>query len=43
MIALEHIHNLGIMYRDLKLENVLIDLDGHIVITILDYQNEQMN
>lgn len=30
LLALEHIHNLGVVYRDLKLENVLLDLDGHV-------------
>ena len=30
IIALEKIHFKNIMYRDLKPENVLIDIDGHI-------------
>lgn len=30
IIALEQIHNLGIIYRDLKPENVLVDEKGHI-------------
>eukprot|EP00178_Gracilaria_changii_P012422 TRINITY_DN3515_c0_g1_i1.p1 TRINITY_DN3515_c0_g1~~TRINITY_DN3515_c0_g1_i1.p1 ORF type:complete len:978 (+),score=175.54 TRINITY_DN3515_c0_g1_i1:3161-6094(+) len=30
ILAIEHIHNLGIVYRDLKLENILIDADGHV-------------
>ena len=28
-MALEHLHELGIMYRDLKPSNVLLHKDGH--------------
>lgn len=30
LLAIEHIHNLGVVYRDLKLENVLLDEKGHV-------------
>ncbi|KAG7299056.1 hypothetical protein JYU34_017531 [Plutella xylostella] len=32
-LALEHVHQLGIIYRDLKPENILLDADGHIALT----------
>ena len=35
MDALERLHKIGIIHRDLKLENILIDRNGHVVIADL--------
>ncbi|VEU21685.1 DEKNAAC102606 [Brettanomyces naardenensis] len=32
VLALEHLHNNGIVYRDLKPENILLDANGHIAL-----------
>eukprot|EP00027_Filamoeba_sp_ATCC50430_P017565 CAMPEP_0168566486 /NCGR_PEP_ID=MMETSP0413-20121227/14443_1 /TAXON_ID=136452 /ORGANISM="Filamoeba nolandi, Strain NC-AS-23-1" /LENGTH=426 /DNA_ID=CAMNT_0008598505 /DNA_START=272 /DNA_END=1550 /DNA_ORIENTATION=+ len=33
VLAIEHLHSCGVIYRDLKLENILLDKDGHICLT----------
>lgn len=33
VMALEQVHAAGVIYRDLKLENILLDEDGHVKLT----------
>lgn len=33
ILAVESLHNMGIVYRDLKPENILLDSEGHIKLT----------
>ena len=42
LVSLEYLHNLGIVYRDLKLENILVDLTGHIKIVDFGFSKKMM-
>ena len=33
VLALLHVHSLGIIFRDLKPENVMVEMDGHLKLT----------
>uniref|UniRef100_A0A1I7YRN9 non-specific serine/threonine protein kinase n=1 Tax=Steinernema glaseri TaxID=37863 RepID=A0A1I7YRN9_9BILA len=42
VLAIHHLHSLGIVYRDLKPENILLDIDGHVKLTDFGLCKEQM-
>ncbi|XP_061644350.1 ribosomal protein S6 kinase alpha-6 isoform X4 [Phyllopteryx taeniolatus] len=42
-LALDHLHNLGIVYRDLKPENILLDEAGHVKLTDFGLSKESVD
>jgi serine/threonine protein kinase len=43
ILAISHIHSLKIIYRDLKLENVLLDATGHVQLTDFGLAKENIH
>lgn len=43
ILALEYLHEEGIVYRDLKPENILIDADGHCKLTDFGLSKDGMD
>ena len=42
LASLEYLHNIGIVYRDLKLENILVDMSGHIKIVDFGFSKKMV-
>jgi p70 ribosomal S6 kinase len=43
LLALGHLHSLGIVYRDLKPENIILDELGHAVLTDFGLSKEAIS
>lgn len=43
IVAIEKLHRLNIIYRDLKPENVLIDKDGHVKLIDFGFAKQMKN
>ena len=42
LLALQYFHTKGIIYRDLKLDNILLTLDGHVKVADYGLCKEEM-
>lgn len=43
ILAIEHLHKVGIIYRDLKPENIMLDHEGHVKLTDFGLCKESVN
>ncbi len=43
ILAIGHLHRMGIVYRDLKPENILLDTEGHVKLTDFGLSKERVD